>query len=159
MSTASEIGSTIVRPAKSSDAPEIAQLSAQLGYPTTTEDVTRRLRQIELDTKHVIYVVELHGGNSAGFARARVIGWIHVQEQHLVHCNPRAEVLGLVVDGNYRSRGAGRALMRHAEEWARSRGCLELMLRSNIVRTRAHSFYEAIGYELVKTSKTLRKIL
>lgn len=155
MSKASEIGSTIVRTARSGDAPEIAQLSAQLGYPTTAQDVARRLRQMELDTQHILYVAELPSGPGC----TKLIGWVHVHEQHLIHDDPRAEVLALVVDADYRSRGAGRALMRRAEEWARARGSIEVMLRSNIVRTRAHSFYEAIGYEVVKTSKTLRKIL
>ena len=144
-----------VRLARLEDAPAIARLSGQLNYPTTAEDVVRRLHQMEGDAQLVVYLAELSDGAAAG----TVIGWMHVEERHLVQSDAPAEVTALVVEESYRSRGAGRLLMQAAEQWARTRGCSVVMLRSNVIRERAHAFYERLGYENFKTQKVFRKVL
>ena len=144
-----------VRVATLEDAERIADLSGQLGYPATPEEIVRRLRRLDGDPQHVVYLAELREGPGAG----PVIGWIHVQECHLVASDLRAEVVGLVIAEGHRGRGAGRLLMQHAEQWARSRGCREVLLRSNVVRAEAHAFYEKFGYETLKTQKVFRKFL
>ncbi|MFX0145476.1 MAG: GNAT family N-acetyltransferase [Candidatus Hodarchaeota archaeon] len=53
----------------------------------------------------------------------------------------------------------GKLLMKHAEEWSRTRGCQGLRLRSNIIRENAHAFYERIGYGKTKTQWVFRKVL
>jgi GNAT superfamily N-acetyltransferase len=73
--------------------------------------------------------------------------------------DPRAEVAGLVVDASCRSRGIGAMLMARTEEWAREHGCAAVTLRSNVIRERAHRFYERLGYQIVKTQKSFRKTL
>jgi GNAT superfamily N-acetyltransferase len=55
--------------------------------------------------------------------------------------------------------GIGKALLLAAEQWAQSRGLTLLMIRSNTRRTAAHAFYQAAGYELIKTSHTFQKDL
>jgi len=50
-------------------------------------------------------------------------------------------------------------LMAQAERWAQEKGCQAVLLRSNAIREGAHAFYEGIGYENIKTSKTFRKAL
>jgi GNAT superfamily N-acetyltransferase len=70
-----------------------------------------------------------------------------------------AEVGGLVVDENHRGRGIGRILMQHAEQWARGRGCETVCVRSNVVRERAHVFYQGIGYDNIKTQRMFLKVL
>ncbi len=57
------------------------------------------------------------------------------------------------------SAGAGAKLLQAAEEWARKRGCKGMNVRSNVIRERAHKFYEANGYEHYKTQKAFRKPL
>jgi len=52
----------------------------------------------------------------------------------------------LVTDDNYRSRGAGRALLSHLQQLAVARGCDNLVLDSGTHRTRAHAFYFREGY-------------
>ncbi len=151
MSVHLDTGSAVVRTATFADAPRIAELSGQLGYPATSEEVVQRLRKLEGDARHVIYVAESPSGE--------VIGWIHVQDCHLLESDTRAEVTGLVVGEGFRSRGAGRVLMQHAEQWARARGCGVVLLWCNVVRTRAHAFYEKLGYAVIKTQKVFRKIL
>ncbi len=140
-----------VRVATVADAPRIAELSNQLGYPSTAEEVAQRLRQIQRDAQHIVYLAEWPAG--------RVVGWIHVHESHLVESDLQAEIGGLVVEEGHRGRGVGRLLMQHAEQWAEGKGCRAVMLRSNIVRAGAHAFYEKLGYQTIKMQKTFRKAL
>ena len=71
----------------------------------------------------------------------------------------RVEVAGLVVDEKCRGRGIGRALMGRAESWAREHGCAMVSLRSNVIRSEAHAFYQGLGYSLVKTQHAFRRKL
>jgi GNAT superfamily N-acetyltransferase len=140
----------VVRLARVEDAERVAALATQLGYPTTEEDMQRRLAQVERDEGHVVYVAAQDG---------RVVGWIHVCVRPLVVVDRAAEIEGLVVDEAHRGRGIGRFLIRQAEQWMRGRDCRTAYVRSNIVRERAHGFYEELGYENIKTSLTFRKTL
>jgi GNAT superfamily N-acetyltransferase len=153
--TAPTSATVVVRPATLDDSAAIAELSGQLGSPTTPEKVRERLRRISSDPRHEVFVAELAGNDSAGGRGGEVIGWLHVGERHLVHLDSRAEVIGLVVSESHRRRGAGRALMQRAEQWAGEHECRAVYLRSNVIRTWAHTFYEALGYRLLKTQKAI----
>ncbi|HEV2490606.1 MAG TPA: GNAT family N-acetyltransferase [Candidatus Acidoferrales bacterium] len=140
-----------VRVATLGDAPRLAQLSGQLGYPSTPAQVTERLAPILSDPEHVIYVAEKDSGE--------IPGWVDVSVMRAIAADPRAEIAGLVVDESSRSQGTGRLLMSAAEEWAREKRCAAVSLRSNVIRERAHEFYERLGYQLIKTQKSYRKML
>jgi GNAT superfamily N-acetyltransferase len=140
-----------IRRAKSADAPRLADLAGQLGYPTTTAQLRERLRRIQPASQHTIFVAES--------AKDGVIGWLHVSRQPLLEEELRAEVNGLVVADGQRSLGAGARLLAAAEDWARKRGCKGMSVRSNVIRERAHRFYERNGYEHYKTQKSFRKPL
>ena len=60
---------------------------------------------------------------------------------------PAAVVESVVVDERLRSRGIGKAMMDHAWQLASEAGCYKLALSSNRRRTRAHAFYESLGFE------------
>jgi GNAT superfamily N-acetyltransferase len=77
----------------------------------------------------------------------------------LIESELRAEVNGLIVAEAHRSLGAGAKLLEAAENWARTCGCRNVNLRSNVIRERAHKFYERQGYEHYKTQKAFRKPL
>jgi GNAT superfamily N-acetyltransferase len=140
-----------IRRAKKSDAPRLAELAGQLGYPTTTAQLRERLRTIEPALQHAVFVAES--------AKDGVIGWLHVSRQPLLEVEMRAEVNGLVVAEGQRSLGAGAGLLAAAEDWARKRGCKGMSVRSNVIRERAHKFYERNGYEHYKTQKSFHKPL
>lgn len=150
MSTAPTRG-VRVRIADQSDATAIATLADQLGYPANTGDIARRMENLAVSSQHIVFVAEA--------PPQVVIGWAHVSVDHLLESETRAELNGLVVDEARRSRGAGAMLLEAVERWARERGCKTLNLRSNVLRTRAHRFYEKMGYENYKTQKAFRKVL
>ena len=140
-----------IRRAMSGDAPRIAELAGQLGYPATAAQMRERLREIKPASQHAVFIAES--------AKDGIIGWVHVSRQPLLEVEIRAEVNGLVVAENKRSLGAGARLLAAAEEWARKQGCKGMSVRSNVIRERAHKFYERNGYEHYKTQKSFRKPL
>ena len=142
---------TGVRRARSTDAARIAELSGQLGYPTSEKQMKARLKEALKDKDAACFVAELREGG--------LIGWIHVSTTPLLEVERRAEVNGLVVDETARSQGAGAALLAAAEKWVRGKRCKSMSVRSNVLRERAHGFYLRNGYEHYKTQKAFRKRL
>ncbi len=140
-----------IRSAVSSDADAIARLSTELGYPSSPDEIERRLSHIEKDKDHAVYVaVGLDG---------QVCGWLHVNVSRLVESDPEAEIGGLVVYEAHRGSGVGRLLMERAEQWARDKDLRSVYIRSNIIRKGAHAFYQRLGYSLIKSQYAFRKIL
>lgn len=146
----SEPGSIRIRHARKSDVPRITELSGELGYPTGEKEMRQRFARIKPPSVHAVFVAE--------FERM-VIGWIHVSITPLLEVARRAEINGLIVAEGQRSLGAGAKLLDAAETWARKRRCAGMSVRSNVIRDRAHAFYERQGYIHIKTQKAFRKIL
>jgi GNAT superfamily N-acetyltransferase len=138
-----------VRRARSTDAKKIAELSGQLGYPTSEKQMKARLKDALRDKDGACFVAES--------TEDGLIGWIHVSTTPLLEVERRAEVNGLVVDETVRSQGAGALLLAAAEKWARGKRCKSMSVRSNVLRERAHGFYLRNGYEHYKTQKAFRK--
>jgi ribosomal protein S18 acetylase RimI-like enzyme len=82
-------------------------------------------------------------------AQGEVIGSYALMVMHnLAHMGtPAAVVEDVVVHPQHRSQGIGRQMMEHARTLAREAGCYKLALSSNQQRTRAHAFYESLGFE------------
>ena len=139
-----------IRSPRPEDSRRLAELASQLGYSSTAFDVEKRLAGFEHSPDHAVFVAELNG---------EVVGWIGVFIYRCVEADARAEINGLLVDERVRSRGIGVKLVAQAEEWARRRGSDGIGVRSNVIRERAHAFYERLGYKHVKTQKTFRKDL
>jgi len=140
----------LVRPFRAGDEESVADLCTQLGYPTSVSDVERRLREAG-DRWQAVFMAESPDG--------RAVGWVQVCVHSILVADRHAEIEGLVVDREWRSKGVGRSLMKRAEEWARRADCKAVTLRSNVVREGARPFYEDIGYELTKTQWAFRKRL
>ncbi|MGB6482005.1 MAG: GNAT family N-acetyltransferase [Candidatus Acidiferrales bacterium] len=151
MTHAANAEALTIRPALLADAPLLAPLAGQLGYASTPEQVATRLLEILQDAHHIILVAERKGSGIAGY--------IEVFPFRTIGANPRIEIASLVVDESCRSQGVGRLLMDRAEDWARANGYGEAGLRSNVIRERAHQFYENLGYRVNKTQKSFRKTL
>jgi GNAT superfamily N-acetyltransferase len=140
-----------VRRARTSDIAQVTPLCGQLGYPSSEEEVRGRLSGIDAAPLHALWVAETGDGKLAGFLNAFVM--------HTIDTDARVEVAALVVDDAQRSRGVGQLLIEQVEAWARENGCKTIGLRSNVIRDRAHKFYERLGYVHYKTQKAFRKVL
>ncbi|HYL64201.1 MAG TPA: GNAT family N-acetyltransferase [Candidatus Methylomirabilis sp.] len=140
-----------IRRARRGDAARIAELSGQLGYPATPAQIVRRWKGLKPAALHAVFVADSPGSG--------VTGWVHVSVAHFVDSETRAEINGLIVAEGKRSLGGGARLMAAAEEWARKQGCGSVHVRSNVIRERAHKFYERQGYEHYKSQKAFRKPL
>lgn len=140
-----------VRPPEPSDYDRMADLAGQLGYPCTGEQIRMRVAEMQDSNQCAVYVARLSGG--------QIAGWIGAYIFRAVEVDSCAEISGLVVDQQIRSRGIGRVLLEAAEEWARSRGCGAISVHSSAKRDRAQRFYANNGYQHIKTQKLLRKTL
>lgn len=141
----------VIRRARSADAPRIAELSGELGYPATAKDISKRIRKLKAAAPNALFV--------AASPDAGVVGWTHVSVTHLVESGTRAELHSLIVADGQRRLGTGSQLLAVAEAWARKHGCPSMSVRSNVVRDRAHAFYQREGYQHYKTQKAFRKKL
>jgi GNAT superfamily N-acetyltransferase len=140
-----------IRRVKRSDAEQVAELSGQLGYPATPAQILRRIKGLKPASEHAVFVADQPGTG--------IVGWLHVSVAHVLESDTRAEVSGLIVAERQRSLGAGALLLDAAEKWARQHGCTAMNVRSNVIRERAHKFYERQGYEHYKSQKAFRKLL
>lgn len=64
----------------------------------------------------------------------------------------KVEIKAFVVNEKERSSGIGHELIKQAIEWARKFQLQTIYLNCNILRNRAHCFYEKEGFKKVKTS-------
>ena len=151
MAGTARAGGMRVRRARSSDIPQLALLAGQLGYPSSEDEIRVRLAGIEAAPEHALFIAESADGKLAGF--------LNVYVMRTIDSDARTEIAALVVDDAHRSLGVGKVLIEQAEAWARENGCRAIGLRSNVIRERAHRFYERLGYEHYKTQKTFRKTL
>lgn len=141
--------SSVVRSAHAKDAPAIADLLGQLGYPTTPREAEARLARLE-EHGHAIAMVAEVQGLVVGLATAHVFPSIH-------DTPPAAWLTTLVVDTSHVSQGLGRQLCGAAEEWAKDRGAVRISVSSGVHREQAHAFYERVGYR--PTGRRLTKTI
>jgi GNAT superfamily N-acetyltransferase len=127
-----------IRDAQAADAPAVAGLLGQLGYPTEPSAVERRLQRLQVVGDRVV-VAEVE---------ANVVGLAHLQVTPALERElPAAKIGALVVDDAHRGRGIGRALVQAIEDEARLRGCELMFLTTAERRGAAHAFYERLGLE------------
>jgi GNAT superfamily N-acetyltransferase len=136
-----------IRQMVAGDAPAVAELLSQLGYPPLA-DIDVRIGELVRDSAQLLLV---------GTIADRVVAWIHAQAHGGLTGNPFVEIEGLVVDQTIRRGGVGRRLVAAVERWARECGAPTLRVRSRVTRPEAHAFYRALGFALVKTQHVYDK--
>jgi GNAT superfamily N-acetyltransferase len=140
----------LVRTATADDAASIAELSAELGYPS--DEQAMRARLIALQAAPTDWVALAQDGGLA-------LGWIHVARRVTLEEGEAAEILGLVVRSTAHRRGVGRRLIEAAERWCREQSLATLRVRSNVLRQAAHEFYPALGFHRSKSQHIYTKAL
>jgi GNAT superfamily N-acetyltransferase len=128
----------VIRSATPGDAPAVASLLRQLGYPATPEQAAPRLARAMDDPRRAVFVAEREG---------RVVGLCVAETRHVINRDEMSAVLAtLVTDESVRGQGAGHALVRHFEDWARRQGAISASLTTALHREEAHGFYETCGW-------------
>jgi GNAT superfamily N-acetyltransferase len=138
-----------IRIAVAADAERLGVLAGELGYPTTTEQMLKRLEAASVESRQRIFVAELDS----------VVGWIHVALVLSLLSELSAEIRGLVVDELHQGAGIGSQLVTIAETWARERGCARIRVRTNVLREKAQVFYNRLGYQVTKRQAIFDKAL
>ncbi|HEY7414172.1 MAG TPA: GNAT family N-acetyltransferase [Ktedonobacteraceae bacterium] len=128
-----------IRPVVLSDAPELAPLMEQLGYPTTASEMEQRLKNIlpQSDYHALVAICDGHMVGMIGLC----VRWGY-QANDL-----RGEIIALVIEQEYRSRGVGARLVAAGEHWFQERGASRIIVGSGNWRPDAHRFYERLGYQ------------
>ena len=128
-----------VRDATSSDAPALAPLLGELGYPVDDAALAPRLERLLARDDQKIVIAEGEG---------RVLGMLalHVFPV-LAYDRDLAMIMALVITEPARGLGVGRALIDRAEAVGKSLGASRLMVTTHNRRADAHAFYERLGFE------------
>ena len=140
-----------LRDARLEDAAELARLASELGYPSDADSMATRLDMLLPLSGHRIVVAQGDAG--------RLRGWIAVERRCLLESGECMEIIGLVVGTAARGDGIDRALVADAESWARMQGFAAIVVRSNVVRERAHAFYTGLGFTRAKSQHVYWKSL
>jgi GNAT superfamily N-acetyltransferase len=126
------------RDAHPEDAPAIASLLRELGYPAEVGSVAGRLAGLLRRPDYAVCVA-VDAGEVRGLGSMHVFPILHADE-------PLALVTALVVAESARGGGAGRGLVERLEQFARSHGCGRVSVTTANHRFGAHAFYEHLGY-------------
>lgn len=98
-----------------------------------------------LNSKKHIAFVALHEN--------KIVGWIGAAQTIMIEVIPHCEINRLITDERYRGKGVGKLLIEKVKQWARENGNKVLSLHCNLTRTKAHLFYEHIGFKVIKEQK------
>lgn len=142
-----------IRLAHGSDAAAVNELLCQLDYSQDgTAATASRIQTWEDDLSSAAYVAEADG---------EVVGVV------AVHISPFFErtgcwgrIVALVVSEHARGQGIGGQLVRAAESFGVSRGCVRMEVTSADRRHDAHEFYRGCGYvdQAGRSSRFLRDL-
>lgn len=138
-----------IRRMTEADAEAVARLSSELGYPSDSEAIGRRLR---LADPADLLIVAVNADDVP-------IGFIHGRVTRTIETDARVHILGLAVSTKARRAGVGRRLIAELERWAATTDAEAVVVRSNTARSEAHDFYPAVGYGRVKTQAVYLKRL
>jgi GNAT superfamily N-acetyltransferase len=138
----------IIREVLKDDGDALFLLSIQLGYKYPLEKLMKKLEYIIKSDEHKIYVA---------VDSTKIVGYIHVHLYRSLFIDDLLNILGIVVDQEYRAQGVGTALLKSAELFADTINCKGLRASSGKERLSAHTFYEKRGFASFKEHKTYIK--
>jgi GNAT superfamily N-acetyltransferase len=130
-----------IRPGRAADAPELARLCTELGYPSTAAQIRERLALLD-DAEHGLFVADDAGGGLRGL--------VDVHVRLVLEEDPFAELIALVVNEDGRGEGVGSALVAEAVRWAQARRLTKLWVRISLWREATPRFYEHLGFHPLK---------
>jgi GNAT superfamily N-acetyltransferase len=131
----------IIRGFEPKDIKNLSELTNELGYPTTVEEMETRMKIISKLDNHWTFVAVVEG---------EVAGYIGLNKHYFWEQNGHfIRVQALVVKKEFRRLNIGKALINHAEKLARQTGAKLIILNcgNKPERESAHQFYPKMGFE------------
>jgi aminoglycoside 6'-N-acetyltransferase I len=147
-----------IRVAQSVDFDEVAEMMASLWPDASMDDLrlelTNALNHKPVGTLPSAMLVAQGDGES-------LMGFVEVgMRSHADGCDPARPVgfvEGWFVREAFRGLGAGKELMRAAEDWARAEGCREMASDALIDNDGSLKAHEALGFQVVDRCVHFRK--
>ena len=154
MSTAS------IRPAQPSDLSQLTQLRTALWPESSTEEHATELALILAGKSPgilplTIFLAESTDGALLGFIEAG----LRSTAEGCDISHPAGYVEGWYVVDRARRQRIGSALLRAAEDWARSQGCIEMPSDTSPENHLSQRAHEALGFSVAERSINYRKPL
>ena len=120
----------------------------------TVEDLARGMREFDDRPDSEVFLAEREDGSIAGFVEAG-------SRPYADGCDtsPVGYIEAWYVDPDVRRSGYGRALLRAAEDWARSQGYVEMASDALLDNLISHAAHQRSGYEEVGRVVQFRKPL
>ena len=122
---------------------------------------------IESAEEHAVEAAQMLTANDADAlvavdASGRIIGFVEVSlRPYAEGCNssPVGFIEGWYVDAAHRRTRIGAALIRAAEDWARSRGCTEMASDTEVENVDSQAAHERLGYTVAGVLVAYRRSL
>ncbi len=135
----------IFRDAVCSDCESLAFLMAQLGYPTTTQQMQDRFAVIKKQEDYKTIIAEMNGKIIGMAGMIKLYFW--EQDDYYI------KIQAFVIDKDYHRIGIGKLLMYECEKYARLKKAKLIALTSGnrSERKDAHHFYPAMGFTASST--------
>ena len=115
---------------------QLIELLRSAGVDISLEEINYRIENLPSKDRLILAVEGEH-----------LYGYAHLRIAHDLVDADTAVVVSVIVREDRRRRGIGSRLIAAAETWGRQSGRSRLLLRTNVVRTGAHAFFVALGYE------------
>jgi GNAT superfamily N-acetyltransferase len=130
-----------IRQATKNDISQLMPLLAELGYPTSLEELTARFHSFLQNTGYGVTVCEIN---------EQIIGFIAWSQSDLFVADvTKFRIQALLVTNQYRGKGIGKKLMEAVEEIAIHHRPSIVELTSGLRRAKdgSHEFYKRLGYK------------
>jgi predicted N-acetyltransferase YhbS len=139
-----------IREIRAVDCSDIRTLNNQLGYSYAEGDTRINIEKILSIKRDKIFVAENQSG--------RVIAYIHLSPYETLYHDNLINIVGMVVDEEFRRRGIGKSLMVETEKYTHGIGYGGIRLTSGWDRNDAHLFYEKCGFVNRKNQRNYVKL-
>jgi len=123
------------------DLHDVYQLTIQLGYPSTLENIEQRWEHLHQDSHYQTLVIEQD---------SHVIGYAgFIQEYTWEFDGGYLRIQAFVIDQAHRGKGIGKQLMAVIEQIAKEQGFKMIQLNSGNREEShpAHTFYQGLGFD------------
>ncbi len=149
-----DVNYTVIRLVTPSDQSEWLRMRHDLWPEVEPEDLLREMKKIMADPQTPVFVLERPDGRLGGFIETGTRKYADGCET-----SPVGYIEGWLVDEDLRGQGAGKALVKTAENWAREQGLREMASDTWLENEVSIAAHLKMGYEeverLIHFAKTL----